>query len=68
MTPELKLRQLLWLNHGCISLYGDDGEMQCGQCGIDFKRDPVDLIERRLMERHGKFVQIDPGEVFIPDL
>lgn len=35
-----KLRELLWLRHGCSisSLYGDDGEMQCGHCLIDFKR------------------------------
>lgn len=34
------LRSLLWLRHGCESSakYGDDGEMQCNQCGIDFKR------------------------------
>lgn len=33
-------RQLLWVNHGCPlpALYGDDGEMQCHCCGIDFKR------------------------------
>jgi len=35
------LRILLWLRHGCdiTSLYGDDGELQCGKCIIDFKRD-----------------------------
>jgi len=34
------LRRLLWLKHGCpqSALYGDDGEMQCNQCGVDFKR------------------------------
>lgn len=35
---ELILRELLWLNHGHQGLYGDDGEMQCSDCGIDFKR------------------------------
>ena len=36
----LLLRKLLWLRHGCPlhTLYGDDGEMQCGICGIDFLR------------------------------
>lgn len=31
---------MLWLRHGCpiSALYGDDGEMQCNKCGIDFKR------------------------------
>ena len=40
------LRKLLWLRHGCpiMALYGDDGEMQCCQCRIDFKRDDVELI------------------------
>ena len=42
---ELELRQLLWWNHGHDQLYGDDGEMQCGQClkyGCgDYKRAPL---------------------------
>lgn len=41
---ENKLRRLLWLRHGCDGLYGDDGEMQCSRCVIDFKRDNVDDI------------------------
>lgn len=50
MTPEekaenLKLRELLWLGHGCQGLYGDDGEMQCGECRIDFLRQPAHEIE-----------------------
>lgn len=35
------LRKLLWLRHDAdhfAGLYGDDGEMACGACGIDFKR------------------------------
>lgn len=43
-----RLRYLLWLNHGCYALYGDDGEMQCGHCMIDFKRDSVKNIEYKL--------------------
>jgi hypothetical protein len=41
-----KLRKALWLRHGCpiSSLYGDDGEMQCSGCGIDFKRMSADGI------------------------
>jgi DNA repair exonuclease SbcCD ATPase subunit len=33
-------RQWLWLNHGHITLYGDDGEMQCQECFpvYDYKR------------------------------
>jgi hypothetical protein len=44
-----KLRELLWLNHGCSIdvLYGDDGEMQCHTCVVDFKRmTPQQIIER----------------------
>ncbi len=39
----LMLRKMIWLNHGCGTtyLYGDDGEMQCNRCLIDFKRDSV---------------------------
>lgn len=45
-----ELRKLLWLNHGCPinRLYGDDGEMQCAKCIIDFKRNSIEIIERRL--------------------
>ena len=39
-------RHLLWINHGCplAALYGDDGEMQCGNCLVDFKRWSPDRI------------------------
>lgn len=49
-NENYQLRKLLWLNHGCPirSLYGDDGEMQCNDCLIDFKRDTVEEIERHL--------------------
>ena len=52
VKDEKKLRKLLWLNHGCSldTLYGDDGEMQCNKCLIDFKRDPVDQIETLLFK------------------
>jgi hypothetical protein len=43
------LRKLLWLRHGCpiTALYGDDGEMSCSACRLDFKRQPVEEIEAR---------------------
>lgn len=46
------LRTLLWHRHGCPSecLYGDDGEIQCNSCGIDFKRDSSKKISQRLYE------------------
>lgn len=42
-----RLRKWLWLVHGSPvhSLYGDDGEMQCSDCGLDFKRDSVEHLE-----------------------
>jgi len=34
-------RRILWSGHGHgPALYGDDGEMQCGWCGVDYKRSP----------------------------
>lgn len=47
---NLRLRKLLWLNHGHYPLYGDDGEMQCQACMVDFKRTPVELIEQRFFD------------------
>lgn len=46
-----KLRKILWLAHldHFKYLYGDDGEMQCPKCLIDFKRDPIEKIERQFM-------------------
>lgn len=46
---EERLRRLLWLRHGCPinNLYGDDGEMQCNFCMIDFKRDTPEEMELR---------------------
>lgn len=46
-AEEALLRRLLWLRHGCPvqTLYGDDGEMQCGTCGIDFVRATAETIQ-----------------------
>jgi len=43
------LRRLLWLSHGCPfpALYGDDGEMQCHNCCLDFKRDSAQRIDEK---------------------
>lgn len=50
VADELVLRRLLWLNHGHSMLYGDDGEMQCGRCLLDFKRDTVERIECKMTQ------------------
>lgn len=46
-SENRKLRELLWLRHGCKGLYGDDGEIQCNKCMIDFKRHSVEIIEAK---------------------
>lgn len=50
------IRKLLWLRHGCPvnALYGDDGEMQCGICLVDFKRDSVEDIEAKFRRANWK--------------
>jgi hypothetical protein len=42
---ELLIRMFLWEGHGHNDqLYGDDGEMQCGVCRVDYKRDSLDVL------------------------
>lgn len=48
---DMKLRRTLWLRHGHLGLYGDDGEMQCSKCRLDYLRDSLDAIETRLREQ-----------------
>lgn len=49
LAEVVKLRRALWLLHGHVGLYGDDGEMQCDHCAAlygfgDYKRGDVDLL------------------------
>lgn len=55
---EMILRRLLWLRHGCrpLDLYGDDGEMQCSRCGLDFKRMSPQQIEEHFTDETTKRV------------
>jgi hypothetical protein len=52
-----KLRELLWVYHGHFQelyfqeLYGDDGELQCSRCMIDFKMDTVDEICQKIAKQ-----------------
>lgn len=55
-----ELRLLMWQGHGHEGLYGDDGEMQCARCGVDFgvhdyKNSPLkdvrETYEKALMAR-----------------
>ena len=45
-------RRLLWLRHGCeqIALYGDDGEMQCNKCMLDFRRMTASEIDDHFLD------------------
>lgn len=57
---EMILRRMVWLSHGCdpIALYGDDGEMQCGQCCIDFKRlTPAEIQNARFWAGHARMLK-----------
>lgn len=49
---ELKYRYALFRFHPHDMKYGDDGEMQCNHwlCLIDFRRDPLPELERKLAE------------------
>jgi len=48
---NLNFRRKLWLEHGHKGLYGDDGQMQCPDCGLDFKNDPLEKIYKVLMKK-----------------
>jgi len=52
------LRQALAIAYSGASLYTDDGELQDGREGpsIDFKRDPVAEIERKMGERTARWL------------
>ena len=64
---NLKLRELLWLRHGCelSCLYGDDGCMDCNRCVIDFKRDTPEQIKNRI-ERVGDAEVVRLREQLLP--
>ena len=61
IADDFLLRRLLWLRHGCPfgALYGDDGEMQCSECLVDFKRmDPNDIHARWMLINNLKLKKI----------
>lgn len=60
------LRRHLWLTHGCNikHLYGDDGEMQCLKCVIDFKRYDVKTIIEQIQIRNTNKYFEDMKEYF----
>ena len=70
MTPDERiLRRLLWLRHGCPTgvLYGDDGEMQCGACIIDFLRMSAEALEEAFhRQTMRKLAQARPEAAALP--
>ena len=63
---ERRIREFLWLNHGCefSALYGDNGELQCKKCYIDFKRMKLNEILDTLEDNNRKKAEkilIDSG-------
>lgn len=46
-----RLRKLLWASHGHTGLYGDDGEMQCAKCMLDYKSDSIETLETKRWDR-----------------
>ena len=67
-TENETLRGLLWSRHGCPfpALYGDDGEMQCHNCCLDFKRDSAqkicEIFTKMGMEKLKKYMEEKQGE------
>ena len=59
---EGEVRQMMWLGHGHMGMYGDDGEMQCSECSKfgmwDYKREPIGKVRETFlaaqMERASK--------------
>jgi hypothetical protein len=64
------IREVLWANHGCtlLSLYGDDGELQCGNCRMDFRREPLPFLIGTLMARGRLHAGIPPAAVPVSQL
>jgi hypothetical protein len=46
---DRKYRTELWAGHGHSEIYGDDGEMQCCRCGVDYRRDDLSKVEQAAM-------------------
>lgn len=44
-AEEQRDRYWMWSSHGHLELYGDDGEMQCAQCGVDYKRAALKKVQ-----------------------
>lgn len=56
---DFEWRRLLWLKHGCglAALYGDDGELQCHACKLDFRRMTAGEVESFWFQREVERLQ-----------
>ena len=61
-NENMLLRKMLWLRHGCniAGLYGDDGEMQCNHCMIDFKETSAEGIQQQWQNNAIRAYLINP--------
>jgi hypothetical protein len=60
-STELTLRRLLWLRHGHDGLYGDDGEMQCSRCPLDFLRASPEEIDASFVRQGREQLRMTGG-------
>ena len=53
------LRYLLAMAHNSAThlIYGDDGELQCGACLVDFVRDPASTIHKKIKDARLREIQ-----------
>ena len=61
-NENMLLRKMLWLRHGCtiVGLYGDDREMQCNHCMIDFKETSAEGIQQQWQNNAIRAYLINP--------
>lgn len=61
---EQMLRREWWANHGHAlpDLYGDDGELQCVACPMDFKREPLENLYDHVLITRARQVGTIRGE------
>lgn len=59
---NFEIRESLWLGHGHGGVYGDDGEMACGQCmpNHDYKRQPlIDCVRAAMKALHDRIRRLE---------
>lgn len=64
---EQEVRHLMWIHHGHQGIYGDDGEMQCGECSKygcwDYRNAPLaEVREAYQMARFERMSSPKPAD------